>query len=215
MYPTAEMLTMEEDTDITFQPVLEAGDAVVFVSGPACLHFCAAGCCWMRRRCMHACVTLSLPAIKRSTYYRLSLQNENTTHGTLPWCGAAERRCVLYRYTPKNMTYVPSGYTSSLPSWCSELTEAQRAVLEPPFVYHRPLVRDGASGVQTPRREGEETAVRSARSGTYGAVLDDRSDRQEAAAAAAATAGATTTSTTAGATTTSTARKQAAAKPRG
>eukprot|EP01049_Picozoa_sp_SAG25_P015688 SAG25_NODE_3286_length_1144_cov_87.281340_1_plen_209_part_01 len=32
MYPTAEMLTMEEDTDITFQPVLEAGDAVVFVS---------------------------------------------------------------------------------------------------------------------------------------------------------------------------------------
>eukprot|EP01049_Picozoa_sp_SAG25_P016682 SAG25_NODE_3941_length_923_cov_296.111650_2_plen_49_part_01 len=38
MYPTAEMLTMEEDTDITFQPVLEAGDAVVFVSGGSAGH---------------------------------------------------------------------------------------------------------------------------------------------------------------------------------
>eukprot|EP01047_Picozoa_sp_COSAG01_P089059 COSAG01_NODE_21259_length_910_cov_5.499504_1_plen_138_part_00 len=127
----------------------------------------------------------------------------------LAWGGGAPLR-ALPLHPQEHDLRVSSGYTSSLPSWCSELTEAQRAVLEPPFVYHRPLVRDGASGVQTPRREGEETAVRSARSGTYGAVLDDRNDRQEAAAAAA------TTAATAGATTTtSTARKQAAAKPRG
>ena len=64
-------------------------------------------------------------------------QNEATSHGTLPWTGAGERRCAVYRYTPKFMTY-HHAYTnyaddpsSTLPGWAAELTEAQRAVLEP------------------------------------------------------------------------------------
>eukprot|EP01051_Picozoa_sp_SAG22_P022801 SAG22_NODE_5613_length_985_cov_0.860045_2_plen_74_part_00 len=36
LFPTAEMLTLEEDNDITVQPVLHPGDAVIFVR-------CAAG----------------------------------------------------------------------------------------------------------------------------------------------------------------------------
>eukprot|EP01051_Picozoa_sp_SAG22_P022800 SAG22_NODE_5613_length_985_cov_0.860045_1_plen_87_part_00 len=75
------------------------------------------------------------------------------------------------------MAYVPSGYTSTLPEWCAELTVAQRAVLEPPYVYHRPLVTDDGTGVLSPRREGEETAVLSARSGEHGMVMDDKNDR--------------------------------------
>ena len=35
--------------------------------------------------------------------------SESTTHGTLPWTANYERRCVLYRFTPKNaLTTRPS-----------------------------------------------------------------------------------------------------------
>ena len=34
-----------------------------------------------------------------------------------------------------------------MPEWVSELTEAQQAVLEPPYIYHRPLIEaDGTTG---------------------------------------------------------------------
>ena len=36
-------------------------------------------------------------------------------------------------------------------NWVSELTEAQPAVLEPPYIYHRPLINDDGS-VESPRR---------------------------------------------------------------
>ena len=115
LFPTNEILNFEEDTDIVVQPILRAGDCVVF--------------------------------------------NENTTHGTLPWRSTAERRCVLYRYTPKQLVYVPAYLESRLPAWADDLAEAQRAVLEPPYVYHHPLIEDDGSTVVRPRREGEETAV--------------------------------------------------------
>ena len=44
---------------------------------------------------------------------------------------------------------------TKLPEWASELTEAQQAVLEPPYIYHHPLVEDDGETVIRPRREGE------------------------------------------------------------
>ena len=85
----------------------------------------------------------------------LVIFNEATTHGTLPWRGTGERRTVLYRYTPKYLHYAGGIYQTQQPEWVSELTEAQQAVLEPPYIYNRPLIEaDGETLVQ-PRREGE------------------------------------------------------------
>ena len=42
-----------------------------------------------------------------------------------------------------------------MPAWISELTKAQQAVLEPPYVYHRPLLEDDGETLAIPRREGE------------------------------------------------------------
>ena len=48
---------------------------------------------------------------------------------TLPWCGKGERRCVLYRYSPKTVSYSENHTVTTLPPWVDELTPAQRAVL--------------------------------------------------------------------------------------
>ncbi len=85
----------------------------------------------------------------------LVIFNEATTHGTLPWKGKGERRSLFYRYTPKYMHYTGGVYETGLPEWTKELTDAQRAVLEPPHVYHRPLIDDDGRTLSTPRREGE------------------------------------------------------------
>ena len=44
-----------------------------------------------------------------------------------------------------------------------ELTEAQRAVLEPAYGYSRPLLGDDGESVVSPEREGQEAPVRSSR----------------------------------------------------
>ena len=85
----------------------------------------------------------------------LVIFNEATAHGTLPWHGKNERRIALYRYTPKYLHYAGGIYETKLPEWSSELTEAQQAVLEPPYIYHHPLVEDDGKTVTRPRREGE------------------------------------------------------------
>ena len=85
----------------------------------------------------------------------LVIFNEATTHGTLPWKSNGERRTALYRYTPKYMHYAGGVYETSLPEWTSELTEAQRSVLEPPYIYHRPLIEEDGVSLVRPRREGE------------------------------------------------------------
>ena len=53
------------------------------------------------------------------------------------------------------MHYAGGVYETSLPEWTSELTEAQRAVLEPPYIYHRPLIEEDGVSLVHPRREGE------------------------------------------------------------
>jgi hypothetical protein len=85
----------------------------------------------------------------------LVMFNEATTHGTLPWRGPGERRTALYRYSPKYLHYAGGVYETALPDWVAELTEAQRAVLEPPYIYHRPLIEDDGVSLVSPRREGE------------------------------------------------------------
>ncbi len=85
----------------------------------------------------------------------LVIFNEATTHGTLPWQGRGERRSLFYRYTPKYMHYTGGVYRTGLPDWTNELTAAQQSVLEPPYVYNRPLINDDAQTLSAPRREGE------------------------------------------------------------
>ncbi len=79
--------------------------------------------------------------------------SENTLHGTLPWTASQERRALLYRYTPKYLHYDGGTYGVTQPAWVNELTEAQQAVLEPPYVYHRPLIEPDGESVVRPRRE--------------------------------------------------------------
>jgi len=68
--------------------------------------------------------------------------NEALLHGTLPWREPHERRALLYRYSPRYLHYAGGYNRTELPSWASELTEPQRAVLEPPYVYARPVISD-------------------------------------------------------------------------
>jgi ectoine hydroxylase-related dioxygenase (phytanoyl-CoA dioxygenase family) len=93
---------------------------------------------------------LANPACKAGD---LLIFNEATTHGTLPWKGKQERRSLLYRYSPKYLHFAGGDYRSEFPQWVEELTEAQRAVLEPPYVYHHPLIEDDGQTVVRPRRE--------------------------------------------------------------
>lgn len=83
----------------------------------------------------------------------LVIFNEATIHGTLPWRALHERRSLLYRYSPKYLHFAGGVYETKQPEWVSELTEAQQAVLEPPYIYHRPLIEDDGVTVVRPRRE--------------------------------------------------------------
>ena len=85
----------------------------------------------------------------------LVIFNEATTHGALPWKGKNERRCVLHRYIPKYMHYAGGIYETRLPEWTEELTEAQRAVLEPPCIYNRFLIVSDGETLVRPRLESD------------------------------------------------------------
>src|SRR5262249_15679482 len=75
----------------------------------------------------------------------LIIFTEGLTHGTRPWRGGGDRRGVLYRFSAKWVQYGPGVHTVVLPDWAEELTEAQRAALEPAYFYGRPLIRDDGS----------------------------------------------------------------------
>lgn len=86
--------------------------------------------------------------------------NEATIHGSLPWTARHERRSLLYRYSPKYLHFAGGYYETSLPDWANELTEAQRAVLEPPYIYDRPLIEADGVTVIRPRRELPDGSIR-------------------------------------------------------
>jgi hypothetical protein len=79
--------------------------------------------------------------------------NEATTHGTLPWTARHERRTLMYRFSPKYLHFAGGFYQHEHPAWVAELTEAQRAVLEPPYIYRRPLIEEDGTTVVRPHRE--------------------------------------------------------------
>jgi ectoine hydroxylase-related dioxygenase (phytanoyl-CoA dioxygenase family) len=84
--------------------------------------------------------------------------SEATLHGTLPWRPAHQRRALLYRYSPSYL-HIGGGYsTTTLPAWADELTEAQRAVLEPPHVYSRPVIQDDGETVRPETIWGQRVA---------------------------------------------------------
>ncbi|MEO8396260.1 MAG: phytanoyl-CoA dioxygenase family protein [Chloroflexota bacterium] len=83
----------------------------------------------------------------------LVIFNEATMHGTLPWKADHERRSLLVRYSPKYLHFAGGFYETTFPEWVNELTEAQRAVLEPPYIYNRALIEDDGETVVRPRRE--------------------------------------------------------------
>lgn len=57
------------------------------------------------------------------------LFTEALTHGTLPWRGADERRTLFYKYSPHPLSWSANYYR---PEDFDDLTERQRAILEPP-----------------------------------------------------------------------------------
>src|SRR5262245_13140278 len=84
----------------------------------------------------------------------LLIFDEATTHGTLPWRADHERRSLLYRYSPHYLHYAGGYHQTGFPDWVEELTEAQRAVLEPPYHYNRPLVEEDGQTVIVPHTAG-------------------------------------------------------------
>lgn len=83
----------------------------------------------------------------------LLIFNEATTHGTLPWTASHQRRTLMFRFSPKYLHFAGGEYRCAFPEWVDELTEAQRAVLEPPYIYKRPLIEDDGVTVVRPHRE--------------------------------------------------------------
>ena len=79
--------------------------------------------------------------------------SENTLHGSLPWTAEHDRRALLYRYTPKYLHLDGGTYDVVQPEWVSELTEVQRAVVEPPYVYNRPFIEPDGESIVQPQRE--------------------------------------------------------------
>jgi ectoine hydroxylase-related dioxygenase (phytanoyl-CoA dioxygenase family) len=90
----------------------------------------------------------------------LLIFTEALTHGTMPWLAEGVRRALLYRYSPKWVMYGPGFHTNAFPEWVSELTEAQRAVLEPAYFYGRPLIEADATTVVRPDTDPDEIPYR-------------------------------------------------------
>ena len=78
----------------------------------------------------------------------LVIFNEATLHGTLPWSGDHERRALLYRYSPAWLHWAGGTFSYSQPAWLEELDEAERAVLEPPYIYNRPVIEESGEVVR-------------------------------------------------------------------
>ncbi len=73
--------------------------------------------------------------------------SEATVHGATPWKADHQRRIALYRFSPANMGY-GRGYLEIDPARLEGMTDAQRAVLQPPYAtrLERAVVGGGADG---------------------------------------------------------------------
>lgn len=85
------------------------------------------------------------------------LFSEGTVHGALPWTQDTQRRVCLYRFSPATNVYGRSYFTEN-GKWPEKmyegLTDAQRAVLEPPYANRldRPEIADDAETVSVSTR---------------------------------------------------------------
>jgi len=86
--------------------------------------------------------------------------NEATIHGTLPWRAKQQRRSLLYRFSPNYLHFAGGVYETSLPDWVAELTPAQQAVLEPPYIYDRPIIEDDSVTIIRPKRVRPDGTIR-------------------------------------------------------
>jgi len=75
------------------------------------------------------------------------LFTEAATHGTIPWKAKHQRRVVIYRFCPHNMSYGRSYFPSWPPKMLEGASEAQLAVLEHPYHIRldRPVPKQHAS----------------------------------------------------------------------
>ena len=78
---------------------------------------------------------------------------EATIHGALPWTADHHRRSLLYRYVPKYVDFHAEYVETKFPDWVDELTEVQKAVVQPPYVYQRPLIEDDSETLVFPQEE--------------------------------------------------------------
>lgn len=67
---------------------------------------------------------------------------EALTHGTLPWRAPHERRSILYKYSPRSVSYAGRYLPDGLADRMEELTPLQRALLEPPYHPNRPRIAE-------------------------------------------------------------------------
>lgn len=85
------------------------------------------------------------------------LFSEGTVHGALPWTQDTQRRVCLYRFSPATNVYGRSYFTEN-GKWPEKmyegLTDAQRAVLEPPYANRldRPEIGDDTESVSVSTR---------------------------------------------------------------
>eukprot|EP01041_Mallomonas_annulata_P000133 gene133-215_t len=83
--------------------------------------------------------------------------SEGTVHGAKAWTAEHQRRIALYRFAPATVSYGRSYYPSWPISLLNELTESQRAVLEPPYAVRldRPVQSEEEDGkvIQVGRSE--------------------------------------------------------------
>lgn len=103
------------------------------------------------------------------------LFTEAATHGTLAWKGTVTRRLALYRFAPATVAYgrayLARGEDMWPPEFCEGLTEAQRAVMQPPFNArldrHAPAEDGSAVTVPVPRAGFKKDFDRSVFGTTY------------------------------------------------
>ena len=57
---------------------------------------------------------------------------EATVHGALPWTASHQRRAALFRYNPGFMNYHSMPYELVEPDYIKDMTDQQRAVMQPP-----------------------------------------------------------------------------------
>ena len=87
------------------------------------------------------------------------LFSEGTVHGARAWSSERKRRIALYRFAPPTACYSKSYYPSWPASILDGMTEAQRAVLEPPYALRleRPTVDNHGGVTFQPRAEYKKT----------------------------------------------------------